>query len=221
MGAKIGGSQYDYVWDLAVNLTDGIAAAGSYSGSMTHDGTTVTSTGGRDTFVWAFEPSVLKDTDGDSIVDVEDNYPTVSNPTQANTDGDDKGDACDSDDDNDGITDNFPDLCPRGGEFNWTSMQDTSNPSASTDWDNDGCKDDVEDPDDDNDQVLDVNDICPYTSYDPPRPTWILILRVTIEMETDVGIRTRILMMMPMDLTMLMTTVQQLRDFYSRNHRLS
>ena len=170
---KIGGSQYDYVWDLAVNMTDGIAAAGSYSGSMTHDGTTVTSTGGRDAFIWAFDPSVLKDTDSDSVVDVEDNCPTVSNPTQANTDGDDKGDACDSDDDNDGITDNFPDLCPRGGEFNWTSMQDTSNPSASTDWDNDGCKDDAEDPDDDNDQVLDVNDLCPYTSYDPPRPTWI------------------------------------------------
>ena len=38
-----------------------------------------------------------------------------------------------------------------------------------------------------------------------------LILRVTTEMEMDVGIRTRILMMMPMDLTMLMTTVQQLQ----------
>jgi hypothetical protein len=170
---KIGGSQYDYVWDLAVNMTDGIAASGSYSGSMTHDGTTITSTGGRDTFVWAFDPTVLTDSDSDSIVDIDDNCPNIANPTQANTDGDEKGDACDSDDDNDGLTDNFPDLCPRGGEFNWTSMQDTSNPSASTDWDNDGCKDDSEDPDDDNDQVLDVDDLCPYTSYDPPRPTWI------------------------------------------------
>lgn len=170
---QIGGSQYDYAWDLAVNFTDAIGVAGSYSGSMTHAGTPVTSTGGRDAFIWAFDPTALKDTDSDSIVDVDDNCPTVSNPTQANTDMDDKGDACDSDDDNDGLTDNFPDLCPRGGEFNWTSMQDASNPSASSDWDNDGCKDDVEDLDDDNDQVLDVDDICPYTSYDPPRPTWI------------------------------------------------
>ena len=170
---SVGGSQYDYVWDLAVNDTDSIGVGGAYSGSMTHDGTSITSTGGRDAFIWSFDPAALKDTDSDSIVDVDDNCPTVSNPTQANTDMDDKGDACDSDDDNDGLTDNFPDLCPRGGEFNWTSMQDTSNPSASSDWDNDGCKDDVEDLDDDNDQVLDVNDICPYTSYDPPRPTWI------------------------------------------------
>ena len=170
---SVGGSQYDYVWDLAVNDTDSIGVGGAYSGSMTHDGTSITSTGGRDAFIWSFDPAALKDTDSDSIVDVDDNCPTVSNPTQANTDMDDKGDACDSDDDNDGLTDNFPDLCPRGGEFNWTSMQDTSNPSASTDWDNDGCKDDVEDLDDDNDQVLDVDDICPYTSYDPPRPTWI------------------------------------------------
>ena len=170
---SVGGSQYDYVWDLAVNDTDSIGVGGAYSGSMTHDGTSITSTGGRDAFIWSFDPAALKDTDSDSIVDVDDNCPTVSNPTQANTDMDDKGDACDSDDDNDGLTDNFPDLCPRGGEFNWTSMQDTSNPSASSDWDNDGCKDDVEDLDDDNDQVLDVNDICPYTSYDPPRPTWV------------------------------------------------
>lgn len=170
---SVGGSQYDYVWDLAVNDTDSIGVSGAYSGSMTHDGTSITSTGGRDAFIWSFDPAALKDTDSDSIVDVDDNCPTVSNPTQANTDMDDKGDACDSDDDNDGLTDNFPDLCPRGGEFNWTSMQDTSNPSASSDWDNDGCKDDVEDLDDDNDQVLDVNDICPYTSYDPPRPTWV------------------------------------------------
>ena len=170
---RVGGSQYDYVWSMSVNMSDYIGIGGSYSGSMTHEGSTLTSTGGRDAYVWVFDPSSLKDSDGDSIVDVDDNCPTVSNPGQANTDGDQQGDECDSDDDNDGLTDNFPDLCPRNSEFNWTSMQDTANPSASTDWDNDGCKDDVEDADDDNDQVLDVNDLCPYTSYDPPRPTWI------------------------------------------------
>jgi hypothetical protein len=170
---KIGGSQYDYVWSMSVNMSDFIGIAGSYSGSMTHDGSTLTSSGVRDAYVWVFDPSSLKDSDGDSIVDVDDNCPNVANSGQVDTDGDSDGDECDSDDDNDGLTDNFPDLCPRNSEFNWTSMQDTDNPSASTDWDNDGCKDDVEDLDDDNDLILDVNDLCPYTSYSPPRPTWI------------------------------------------------
>jgi len=171
---QIGGSQYDYVWSMSVNMSDYIGVGGSYSGSMTHDGSTLTSSGGRDSYVWVFDPATLKDSDGDSIVDVDDNCPTVSNPIQADTDGDNSGDACDSDDDNDGLTDNYPDFCPRNSETNWTSMQDSVTPSASTDWDNDGCKDDTdEDPDDDNDQVLDVNDDCPYTTYSPPRPSWI------------------------------------------------
>ncbi len=170
---RIGGSQYDYVWSLTVNMSDFIGVGGSYSGSMTHDGTTLTSSGLRDSYVWVFDPSSLKDSDGDSVVDVDDNCPNVANPSQANTDGDSNGDECDSDDDNDGLTDNFPDLCPRNGEFNWTSDQDFDNPSDSTDWDNDGCKDDSEDLDDDNDGVLDVSDLCPYTSYSPPRPTWV------------------------------------------------
>src|SRR5690606_25281811 len=34
-----------------------------------------------------------------------DNCPTTSNPTQINFDGDSQGDACDSDDDNDGVAD--------------------------------------------------------------------------------------------------------------------
>lgn len=169
----IGGSQYDYALDMSVNISDYIGISGTYSGSMTHDGNTLTSTGGRDAYVWVFDPASLKDSDSDSIVDVDDNCPYVSNPSQADTDSDGFGDECDSDDDNDGLTDNYPDFCPRNSEFNWTSMQDTDNPSASTDWDNDGCKDDGEDSDDDNDQVLDVDDNCPYTSYNPPRPTWI------------------------------------------------
>ena len=170
---KIGGSQYDYVWSMSVNMSDYIGIGGSYSSSMTHDGSTLTSSGGRDAYVWVFDPSSLKDSDGDSIVDVDDNCPTVSNSGQVDTDGDLDGDECDSDDDNDGLTDNYPDLCPRNSEINWVSMQDADNPSASTDWDNDGCKDDTEDTDDDNDQILDVNDLCPYTSYSPPRPTWV------------------------------------------------
>lgn len=172
---KIGGTQYDYVWAMAVNNSDYVGAAGSFSGSMTHKGVSVSSGGARDVFAWIFDPSGLIDTDGDGVLDsAPDNCPTVPNSDQANTDGDSEGDACDSDDDNDGLTDNFPDNCPRNSEINWTSSRDFNDPANSTDWDNDGCKDDTaEDPDDDNDGVLDDDDDCQRTTYSPPRPTWV------------------------------------------------
>ena len=47
------------------------------------------------------------DQDGDGIADVDDNCPFIANPSQRNTDGDGLGDACDSDDDNDGLPDVF------------------------------------------------------------------------------------------------------------------
>ena len=172
---KVGGSQYDYVWAMAVNNTDYVGTTGSFSGSMTHKGVSVSSGGARDVFAWVFDPANLVDTDGDGVLDsAPDNCPTVANSDQANTDGDSEGDACDSDDDNDGLTDNFPDNCPRNGEFNWTSSRDFNDPTSSTDWDNDGCKDDsTEDLDDDNDGVQDADDACPLTSYAPPRPSWV------------------------------------------------
>ena len=45
------------------------------------------------------------DSDGDGIINSCDNCPNNSNPTQANTDGDPLGDACDVDDDNDQVCD--------------------------------------------------------------------------------------------------------------------
>jgi len=39
----------------------------------------------------------IADTDGDEVMDSEDNCPDISNPDQADTDGDGMGDACDSD----------------------------------------------------------------------------------------------------------------------------
>ncbi|KKU11982.1 MAG: hypothetical protein UX17_C0062G0003 [Parcubacteria group bacterium GW2011_GWC2_45_7] len=47
----------------------------------------------------------LADRDGDSRPDEQDNCPDVANRDQANNDGDSMGDACDPDDDNDGLSD--------------------------------------------------------------------------------------------------------------------
>lgn len=45
------------------------------------------------------------DADVDGVADGNDNCPTVANGNQANYDGDSQGDACDADDDNDGVPD--------------------------------------------------------------------------------------------------------------------
>ncbi|MFT7553254.1 MAG: hypothetical protein ACI9BV_003586 [Rhodothermales bacterium] len=49
----------------------------------------------------------LFDADQDGLVAENDNCPFVANADQINTDGDDQGDACDLDDDNDGLSDAF------------------------------------------------------------------------------------------------------------------
>jgi len=57
------------------------------------------------------------DVDADTTPNGEDNCPYLANPDQANNDGDSEGDACDPDDDNDGIPDES-DQCPFQGEDN-------------------------------------------------------------------------------------------------------
>ncbi len=86
------------------------------------------------------------DSDGDGILDSQDNCPSVSNADQKNTDSDSSGDACDSDDDNDGVPD-ISDAFPL-------------NPNEWTDTDGDGVGNNA-DPDDDNDGVADGQDAFP------------------------------------------------------------
>jgi hypothetical protein len=95
----------------------------------------------------------MPDYDGDNI-GTEDNCPDVFNPDQSDYNANGLGDACDEDDDSDGVLD-FNDLCPRG-TTGWLS-------DSINDFDGDGCKDaEEEDNDDDNDGVPDFRDSCQY-----------------------------------------------------------
>ncbi len=87
---------------------------------------------------------VLIDEDGDGTPNDSDNCPTISNSSQANTDGDSFGDACDSDDDNDGFADSV-DVFPLDA-------------SEWADNDEDGIGDNA-DPDDDNDGRSDAQEL--------------------------------------------------------------
>ncbi len=86
------------------------------------------------------------DTDGDEVLDLEDNCPQVENTDQADLDEDGLGDACDPDQDGDGIT-NGNDAFPM-------------DPNETTDTDGDGTGDNG-DEDDDGDDTPDVDDAFP------------------------------------------------------------
>jgi subtilisin family serine protease len=51
--------------------------------------------------------NMLSDGDGDTVTSPADNCPDIANPGQVNTDGDSLGNACDNDDDNDGLSDSL------------------------------------------------------------------------------------------------------------------
>ena len=91
------------------------------------------------------DPPNLPDPDADGVPAPRDNCPNTPNPTQADTDGDKLGDACDPDQDNDAVL-NSVDNCPF-----------TPNPNQ-RDWNANGRGDACEDSD--RDGIVDALDNC-------------------------------------------------------------
>ena len=98
--------------------------------------------------VMSMTPVTASDMDDDGFEDSEDNCWNISNTDQLDTDGDNLGDLCDLDDDNDGLDDSN-DVFPL-------------DPSEQMDSDNDGIGNNL-DSDDDGDGVTDSIDNCPLT----------------------------------------------------------
>ncbi|MBT8097390.1 MAG: S-layer homology domain-containing protein [Gammaproteobacteria bacterium] len=84
------------------------------------------------------------DWDGDGVLSYLDNCPGISDPNQANFDGDTRGDICDADDDNDGYMDT-EDAFP----FNADEWLDTDGDGIGNNADNDDDADGIPDNEDD------------------------------------------------------------------------
>jgi hypothetical protein len=104
---------------------------------------------GDDYDAFPLDASEQVDTDSDGIGDNADNCPNVSNADQLNSDDDSLGNACDTDDDNDGVAD--------------TSDAFPLDAAEAVDTDSDGIGNNA-DADDDGDGVSDTLDVFPLDS---------------------------------------------------------
>lgn len=105
-----------------------------------------------------FVPMKNKDTDGDGVMDVDDNCPSIDNSCQGDHDEDGIGNKCDPDQDGDGVP-NGRDKCYdilRSERF-WV------------DEDRDGC---LDNDDRDEDGILDIEDPCPDEGPDTFGDWW-------------------------------------------------
>ena len=145
---SIGGADNDTVGALIAKDDGTIISGGDFSGTV-YFGNTPRSATDQDIFVWVFQ----HDKDDDGVTDYTDNCLNTANSNQSNYDNDVKGDACDTDDDNDGLHDALDD-CQYG-------FMDWNQSNTSLDYDQDGCNDLEEDDDDDGDGYNDSSDNCP------------------------------------------------------------
>ena len=108
------------------------------------------------------------DSDSDGRADSNDNCPNDANADQANNDGDDLGDACDGDDDNDGVLDEL-DCAPFDASIAVTigDVCNDGNANTSNDRINENCECVGSDSEDrDNDGVVNASDNCPDDAND-------------------------------------------------------
>ncbi len=142
-----GGAGEDKGQIIVLDEFDNPLVASIFSKESTFSNQTFDSYGRTDVAIWLY----ARDFDNDGYTDGVDNCPRDSNPNQFDSDGDLWGDACDDDDDNDGVGDEWDECSP--GETGWYA-------NSNTDHDSDGCQDNSEDFDDDEDGILDQYDDC-------------------------------------------------------------
>jgi len=145
---SVGGSGDDISHSIELGNNETPIAGFVFQNSIELGNFTLNSAGSNDIGFWYY----ARDQDSDGLADGSDNCPRIANPDQQDTDDDLIGDACDDDDDGDGVGDEWDQCTP--GELGWSS-------ASNTDHDSDGCRDNSdEDLDDDNDGIMDSYDEC-------------------------------------------------------------